>query len=81
MKNLWVEAYRPKTVEGYVFKDESQRKQVMSWIKDRSIPHLLFSGNAGVGKCLRGSELIDIEIDETTLNPEQKEALQQYKIL
>ena len=50
MKELWVEKYRPKTVEGYVFRDEAQKKQVMQWIKDKTIPHLLFSGNAGIGK-------------------------------
>lgn len=81
MRDLWTEKYRPKTVEGYVFKDEAQRKQVAKWIEEKTIPHLLFSGNAGIGKCLRGSELIDVEIDETTLNPKQKEALQKYKIL
>jgi len=50
MKELWVEKYRPKTVEGYVFRDEAQKKQIQQWIKDKSIPHLLFSGNAGIGK-------------------------------
>jgi replication factor C small subunit len=50
MKELWVEKYRPKTVEGYVFRDDAQRKQVNIWIKDKTIPHLLFSGNAGIGK-------------------------------
>ena len=50
MKELWVEKYRPKTVDGYVFRDDAQRKQVQTWIKDKTIPHLLFSGNAGIGK-------------------------------
>ena len=50
MKKLWVEAYRPKTVGDYVFRDEAQRRQVQSWIKDGSIPHLLLSGAAGIGK-------------------------------
>ena len=50
MKELWVEKYRPKTVNGYVFRDETQRNQVNTWIKDKTIPHLLFSGNAGIGK-------------------------------
>jgi len=50
MKDLWVEKYRPNTVEGYVFRDEAQRNQVKTWIKDKTIPHLLFSGNAGIGK-------------------------------
>jgi DNA polymerase III delta prime subunit len=50
MKELWVEKYRPKSVEDYVFTDESQKRQVKSWIKEGSIPHLLFSGSAGIGK-------------------------------
>ena len=50
MKELWVEKYRPKSVEGYVFRDEHQKKQVQQWIKEETIPHLLFSGNAGIGK-------------------------------
>jgi replication factor C small subunit len=50
MKELWVEKYRPKKVEDYVFRDASQKKQVQSWIKEGSIPHLLLSGAAGIGK-------------------------------
>jgi len=50
MKELWVEKYRPKTVNGYVFRDEHQKQQIERWIKEGTIPHLLFSGNAGIGK-------------------------------
>jgi replication factor C small subunit len=50
MKELWTEKYRPKKVEDYVFRDASQKKQVESWIKEGSIPHLLLSGAAGIGK-------------------------------
>jgi replication factor C small subunit len=50
MKELWVEKYRPSTVDGYVFRDNHQREQVKTWIKEKSIPHLLFSGSAGIGK-------------------------------
>lgn len=50
MKELWVEKYRPKTVDGYVFRDEHQKSQIERWIKEGTIPHLLFSGNAGIGK-------------------------------
>jgi DNA polymerase III delta prime subunit len=50
MKELWVEKYRPATIDGYVFRDNHQREQVQSWIKQGTIPHLLFSGNAGIGK-------------------------------
>jgi replication factor C small subunit len=50
MKELWVEKYRPSTIDGYVFRDNHQKKQIATWIKDQSIPHLLLSGSAGIGK-------------------------------
>jgi replication factor C small subunit len=50
MKELWVEKYRPKTLDGYVFRDQRQKEQIQNWVKESSIPHLLFSGNAGIGK-------------------------------
>ena len=59
MKELWVEKYRPKTVDDYVFKDESQRKQVDAWVKSGTIPHLLFSGAPGVGKTTLAKILIN----------------------
>ena len=49
-KELWVEKYRPKKIDQYVFRDDHQRRQVQSWVKEGSIPHLLFSGAAGIGK-------------------------------
>jgi replication factor C small subunit len=60
MKNsLWVEKYRPKSVTEYVFVDERQKDQVKHWIKDGSIPHLLFSGDAGTGKTTLAKVLIN----------------------
>ena len=59
MKELWVEKYRPKTVDGYVFRDDHQRKQINTWIKEKSIPHLLFSGSAGIGKTTLAKLLIN----------------------
>jgi DNA polymerase III delta prime subunit len=65
MKQLWVEQYRPKDIEGYVFRDEAQRDQVKQWIKVGSIPHLLFSGAAGIGKTTLAKILINaLNIDE-----------------
>lgn len=57
--NLWVEKYRPKTVDGYVFKDDRQREQVNSWIESKQIPHLLLSGAAGTGKTTLAKILIE----------------------
>ena len=65
MKQLWVEAYRPKDIDGYVFRDETQREQVKQWIKEGAIPHLLFSGSAGIGKTTLAKILITaLNIDE-----------------
>ena len=65
MKELWVEKYRPKTIDGYVFVDDNQRQQVESWIKDGSIPNLLFSGSPGTGKTTLGKMLInELGVDE-----------------
>lgn len=59
MKELWVEKYRPKTADGYVFVDQSQREQVEAWIRDGSIPHLMLSGSAGTGKTTLAKLLIN----------------------
>ncbi len=59
MKELWVEKYRPKNIDGYVFRDQHQKDQVESWIQEKSIPHLLFSGSAGVGKTTLAKILIE----------------------
>ena len=59
MKQLWVEQYRPKTLDGYVFVDDSQRDQVASWIKAKMIPHLMFHGGPGTGKTTLAKMLIN----------------------
>ena len=65
MIELWVEKYRPKAVSEYVFRDENQRKQITTWIKDKSIPHLLLSGSPGIGKTTLAKMLIgEIGIEE-----------------
>ena len=65
MNELWVEKYRPSTLDGYVFRDEHQKQQVQSWVKNKTIPHLLFSGNAGIGK----TTLAKILFNELDVNP------------
>lgn len=65
MNKLWTESYRPKTVNDYVFRDEHQRLQVITWIKEKSFPHLLLSGNPGVGKTTLAKVLInEVGIEE-----------------
>jgi len=65
MKELWTEKYRPSNIDNYVFRDNDQKKQVQSWIDTDTIPHLLFSGAAGVGKTTLAKILINqLDIDE-----------------
>jgi DNA polymerase III delta prime subunit len=59
MKQLWTEKYRPRDIDGYVFRDQAQKDQVAGWIKGGSIPHLLFSGAPGVGKTTLAKILIN----------------------
>lgn len=64
-KLLWTEKYRPKTIDGYVFRDNQQRKQITTWIKEKSIPHVLLSGTPGVGKTTLAKILLnEIGIEE-----------------
>ena len=65
LNTLWVESYRPGTVDDYVFCDARQKEQVLAWIKAKSVPHLLFSGAAGTGKTTLAKILIRaLEIDQ-----------------
>ncbi len=65
MKQLWVEKYRPQTMDGYVFVDNDQKEQVQQWIRDGTIPHLMLSGSAGTGKTTLAKMLIhELGIDD-----------------
>ncbi len=55
---LWVEKWRPKSVDEYVFVDDRQKQIVNQWIKDGMIPHLLLSGDPGTGKTTLAKVLI-----------------------
>jgi replication factor C small subunit len=48
--NIWTEKYRPREVDDYVFQNPEQKDQVLKWIAEGKIPHLLFSGSPGTGK-------------------------------
>ena len=78
MNDLWIESYRPHSLNGYVFRDPNQKAQVEQWVQQKSIPHLHFSGAPGTGKCLLGSEDVLVKIDLTTVSVEQIDQLAVY---
>ena len=47
--SLWVERYRPDTLDGYVGNEHILEK-VRIYIQNEDVPHLLFFGGAGTGK-------------------------------
>jgi replication factor C small subunit len=49
MDAIWIEKYRPKTLEDVVGQDEIIER-LQAYVKTKNVPHLLFAGPAGVGK-------------------------------
>ena len=47
--DLWVEAFRPDTLDGYIG-NEGLIEKANIWIANGELPHLLFFGTAGTGK-------------------------------
>lgn len=56
---LWVEKYRPTTLDDYVFHDAKQRAAFERFCSDKTIPHLLLSGVQGSGKTTIAQILIN----------------------
>ena len=59
---LYVEKYRPSTLEGYVGNQHIIEKCKI-WLEQGEIPHILLYGSAGTGKCLSFNEEINIKKD------------------
>lgn len=65
MHKLWTEAYRPTTINDYVFKDEKQKTQIKQWLSQGALPHILLWGAPGTGK----STLIKVLLNELKIDP------------
>ncbi|WP_394337315.1 replication factor C small subunit [Halalkaliarchaeum desulfuricum] len=52
-REIWIEKYRPQTLSE-IHGQEEIVERLESYIEQNDIPHLLFSGPAGVGKCVTG---------------------------
>ena len=55
---LWVEQYRPKTIEDCVLPDEL-KSTFQKFVDNKNIPNLLLSGSAGVGKTTVAKAMLD----------------------
>lgn len=65
---LWVEKFRPSTLEGYVGNDVVRGK-IEEYITKQDIPHLLFYGTAGTGKTTAAKILVkNIDCDYMFIN-------------
>jgi replication-associated recombination protein RarA len=73
---LWTERYRPSKLDEYIG-NEHLKSKVTNWLESGDIPHLLFHGKAGGGKCLDYTEEIEIEME---LSDDEYEILKKYEI-
>jgi len=65
ISQLWVEKYRPTSIDEYVFTNEIVREQASHWIKEKHFPHLLLHGSSGTGKTTLAKILIrSIGVDD-----------------
>jgi replication factor C small subunit len=65
---LWVEKYRPDTLDGYIG-SEAVVSKVQSYLASGDIPHLLLYGKAGTGKTTLGKIVVNnIDCDHMYIN-------------
>lgn len=48
--SLWVDDFRPQTLDDYVWQDKELRAKCEQWLREGATPSLLFHGSAGTGK-------------------------------
>lgn len=66
--SIWVEKYRPDTLDGYIGND-SLKSKVGKMIASGDVPHLLLSGPAGTGKTTVAKIIVkNIECDYLYIN-------------
>ena len=65
---LWVEKYRPSTLDTYIGNDQLKSK-VAVYLESGDLPHLLLFGKAGTGKTTLAKLLVNnIECDYLYIN-------------
>jgi DNA polymerase III delta prime subunit len=52
-REIWIEKYRPQTLSD-IYGQEDTIERLQSYVDRDDLPHLMFAGPAGVGKCVTG---------------------------
>src|SRR6056300_769113 len=55
---LWVERYRPKTISDTILPDDL-KQTFQTFVSDGTVPNLLLTGGAGVGKTTVAKAMLD----------------------
>lgn len=66
LEKPWVEKYRPERLDDIVGQGHIV-KRLKHYVKTGSMPHLLFAGPPGVGKCLTGDAKVVVDGELTTI--------------
>lgn len=75
MDFLWVEKYRPKTIDDFVLPEETIN-HLKKWVEDGHFPHLILYGTYGTGKTSIVKFLLDnIECEVLELNASKENKL------
>lgn len=63
---IWVEKYRPRTLNDVIFQDERQRAKFEEFISSKDIPNLFLTGVQGTGKTTISKALIrELGVDKS----------------
>lgn len=63
---LWVEKYRPRTLDDYIFQNDAHREMFTRYINTKTIPNVLLSGVQGTGK----SSIARILVNHMDVDPD-----------
>jgi replication factor C small subunit len=76
---IWVEKYRPKTLDKYIC-DEKTKAKMQEFIDKQDIPHLLFPGTPGAGKSTLAWILaLNIDCDYLYLNATEERSMEDIR--
>ena len=77
---LWVEKYRPKTIEECIL-PEAMKKPFLEYVKKKEIPNMILTGSAGVGKTTVARAMCEeIECDYILINGSDESGIDTLRV-